>query len=280
MPEACSACGVRGRSSPKRCRYRTCGWLVERLQGCLSGNSQHSWWVLWDDSQHIELLIDWAEKVIDDMGRKTKKQFVKVCLHYSLPCLVQNLHFVCLCFVIQKFNTMLIRSGTGWIQPKCGIPCSACVCCQRRMQSHLALVCWRQLCLCSIVPSCLQMRGIEDCANRHRRHTLIALAANAQQQAAAKLVRQTARRSQSIFGLAGQSKSTLLMGLSGSGALDDFVQPIAASIGGVLAGYQGQVSPRCRPTCFVACCKICLCESYDDVQLPVAERVPCAGLGL
>ena len=89
------------------------------------------------------------------------------------------------------------------------------------------------------------MRGIEDYANRHRRHTLIALAANAQQQVAAKLVRQTARRSQSIFGMAGRSKSTLLIGLSGGEALEGVVQPMAASAGEALAGYQGQVSSRC-----------------------------------
>ena len=135
------------------------------------------------------------------------------------------------------------------------------------MQGHLALIYSHQLCLCTIIPTCLQMRGIEDCANRHRRHTLIALAANAQQQVAAKLVRQTARRSQSIFGLAGRSKSTLLRGLSGSGALEDCVQPKAASVGDVLAGYQGQVSPRCRTTCFYAKFTVCLCDSYDNVQL-------------
>ena len=100
------------------------------------------------------------------------------------------------------------------------------------------------------------MRGIEDYANRHRRHTLIALAANAQQQVAAKLVRQTARRSQSIFGMAGRSKSTLLLSLSGGEALEGYVQPMAASVGDALAGYQEQVSPRCRPTCFDACFRI------------------------
>ena len=106
------------------------------------------------------------------------------------------------------------------------------------------LICWRQLCLCCIVPSCLQMRGIEDCANRHRRHTLTALAANAQQQVAAKLVRQTARRSQSIVGLAGRFKSTLLIDLSGNEASEDYVQPMAAGVRDWPAGYQGQVSPR------------------------------------
>ena len=73
------------------------------------------------------------------------------------------------------------------------------------------------------------MRDIEDYANRHRRHTLIALAANAQKQAAAKLVRQTARRSQSIFGMAGQSKSTLMLGLSGIDAFDGWVSPSAVT---------------------------------------------------
>ena len=106
------------------------------------------------------------------------------------------------------------------------------------------MICWRQLCLCCIISSCLQMRSIDDCANRHRRHTLIALAANAQQQVAAKLVRQTARRSQSIVGLAGRCKSTLLMDLPGNEALEDYVQPMAASVGNWLAGDQGQVSPR------------------------------------
>ncbi len=75
------------------------------------------------------------------------------------------------------------------------------------------------------------MRDIEDYANRHRRHTLTALAANAQKQVAAKLVRQTARRSQSIFGMAGRSKSTLLAGLSGSVALEGWVQPAAVTLG-------------------------------------------------
>ena len=75
------------------------------------------------------------------------------------------------------------------------------------------------------------MRYIEDYANRHRRHTLTVLAANAQKQVAAKLVRQTARRSQSIFGMAGRSKSTLLTGLSGSVALEGWVQPAAVTLG-------------------------------------------------
>ncbi len=116
-----------------------------------------------------------------------------------------------------------------------------------------------------LVPNCLQMRGIEDYANRHRRHTLIALAANAQQQVAAKLVRQTARRSQSIFGMAGRSKSTLLIDLPGSEAMEGSVQPLAANFGDKLAGYQGQVSPRCRPKCCDACLRIWLCKSYDNV---------------
>ena len=133
------------------------------------------------------------------------------------------------------------------------------------MQVLWHLICLHQLRLCSIRPGCLQIRGIEDYANRHRRHTLIALAANAQQQVAAKLVRQTARRSQSIFGMAGRSNSTLLTGLSGSEALGGYVQPMAASVGDALAGYQGPVSPRCRPTCFDACSRIWLCESYDNV---------------
>ena len=80
-------------------------------------------------------------------------------------------------------------------------------------------------------PDCLQMRDIEDYANRHRRHTLIALATNVQKQAAAKLVRQTARRSQSIFGMAGRSKSTLLMGLSGSDALEGWMPPTTVPSG-------------------------------------------------
>ena len=121
------------------------------------------------------------------------------------------------------------------------------------------------MCLCSIMSSCLQMRGIEDYANRHRRHTLHALAANAQQQVAAKLVRQTARRSQSMIGMAGRSKSTLQIDLPGGEALEGCVQPKAASVGDVLAGYQGQVSPRCGPTCFDACFRIWQCESYDNV---------------
>ena len=58
---------------------------MERLQGCFSGSSQHGWWVVWDDSQHIENLIEWAEIVIDDMGRKAQKRSGKVCLHHSLP---------------------------------------------------------------------------------------------------------------------------------------------------------------------------------------------------
>lgn len=127
------------------------------------------------------------------------------------------------------------------------------------------MICLRQLCLCSIMPNCLQMRGIEDYANRHRRHTLTALAANAQQQVAAKLVRQTARRSQSIFGMAGRSRSTLLIDLPGSEAMEGSVQPLAANFGDKLAGFQGQVSPRCRPTCFDACLRIWLCKSYDNV---------------
>ena len=73
------------------------------------------------------------------------------------------------------------------------------------------------------------MRDIEDYANRHRRHMLIALAANVQKQVAAKLVRQTARRSQSIFGMAGRSKSTLLTGLSGSDALEGCLPPAAVT---------------------------------------------------
>ncbi len=78
LQEACSACGLREPSSPKHYRYRTCGWLLERLQGCLSGNSQHGWWVLWDDSLHTEALIDWAEKLLDDMGRRAQKRLSKV----------------------------------------------------------------------------------------------------------------------------------------------------------------------------------------------------------
>ena len=77
------------------------------------------------------------------------------------------------------------------------------------------------------------MRDIEDYANRHRRHTLTALAVNAQKQVAAKLVRQTARRSQSIFGMAGRSKSTLLMGLSGSNVLEGWVSITAVTSGEV-----------------------------------------------
>ena len=75
------------------------------------------------------------------------------------------------------------------------------------------------------------MRDIEDYANRHRRQTLIALAASVQKQVAAKLVRQTARRSQSIFGMAGRSKSTLLLGLPGSDALEGWVPPMAVTSG-------------------------------------------------
>ena len=75
------------------------------------------------------------------------------------------------------------------------------------------------------------MREIEDYANRHRRHTLIALAANAEKQVAAKLVRQTARRSQSIFGMAGRSKSTFLTGLPGIDALEGWVPPTAVTSG-------------------------------------------------
>ena len=124
------------------------------------------------------------------------------------------------------------------------------------MQVYLALDLLAPAVLVLYHTRCLQMRGIEDYANRHRRHTLIALAANAQQRVAAKLVRQTARRSQSIFGMAGRSKSTLLRGLSGSEALEGYVQPMAASSGDALAGYQGQVSPRCRTTCLHACFRI------------------------
>ena len=75
------------------------------------------------------------------------------------------------------------------------------------------------------------MRDIADYANRHRRHTLVTLAANVQKQVAAKLVRQTARRSQSIFGMAGRSTSTLLTGLSGSDALEGWVPSMAVSSG-------------------------------------------------
>ena len=78
---------------------------------------------------------------------------------------------------------------------------------------------------------CLQVRDIEDYANRHRRHTLVALAANVQKEDAAKLVRQTARRSQSIFGLTGRSKSMMLTGLSGSGALVGWARPTAVTFG-------------------------------------------------
>ena len=75
------------------------------------------------------------------------------------------------------------------------------------------------------------MRDIEDCANRHRRHTLTALAASVQKQVAAKLVRQTARPSQSIFAMAGRSKSTLLIGLSGGDALESWMPPTPVTFG-------------------------------------------------
>ena len=89
---------------------------MERLQGCLSGNSRHGWWVLWDDSQHMDTLIDWAEKVVDDMGRKAKKRFGKVCLQHGLPLFTFE---AALCvFFVQSLNTLLIRPGTGWMQPK------------------------------------------------------------------------------------------------------------------------------------------------------------------
>ena len=71
--------------SPTICRYRTVGWLVERLQGCLSSNSQNGWWALPNDSLHIEALIDWAEKLLDDMGHKSQAQAGKVHWHHSLP---------------------------------------------------------------------------------------------------------------------------------------------------------------------------------------------------
>ena len=70
---------------PTTCRYRTCGWLVERLQSCLSSNSRSGRWALPYDSLHIEALIDWAEKLLDDMGHKSQAQAGKVHWHNSLP---------------------------------------------------------------------------------------------------------------------------------------------------------------------------------------------------
>ena len=91
---------------------------MERLQGCLTGNSQDSWWVLWDDSQHIEILIDWAEEVLDDMGRKAQRRLGKVWLHHSVP--LFSLYESALCLLVLhavSLNTMLIRPGTEGIQP-------------------------------------------------------------------------------------------------------------------------------------------------------------------
>ena len=139
------------------------------------------------------------------------------------------------------------------------------------------MICLRQLCLCSIMPNCLQMRGIEDYANRHRRHTLTALAANAQQQVAAKLVRQTARRSQSIFGMAGRSRSTLLIDLPGSEAMEGSVQPLAANFGDKLAGFQGQVSPRSDQHALMHASGFGFVRAMTMSSVQVAKCVQCAG---
>ena len=90
---------------------------MERVQGCLTGRCQHSWWVLWDDSQHIETLIDWAQKVLDDMGRMAQRRFGKVCLHHSSPLfsLSDSAHGL-LVFCESGWSIMLIRPGTEWIQ--------------------------------------------------------------------------------------------------------------------------------------------------------------------
>ena len=71
--------------SPTICRYRTCGWLVKRLQGYIGSNSRSGWRALPNDSLNIEALIDWAEKVLVDMGHKSQAHVGEVRLHHSLP---------------------------------------------------------------------------------------------------------------------------------------------------------------------------------------------------
>ena len=68
----------------------------------------------------------------------------------------------------------------------------------------------------------LQVRPIEDVANRHRRKTLYALAEQAEKVLNTALVRAQARRAQSIAAMSTRTKSTL-MGLAerGSGSLND-----------------------------------------------------------